>query len=98
LARKDVYVLTYGYKSYAHYFYVDLQPKNKPQFYYPNDLNRGSAEWMAKLLAGSTSKDVYVLAKITHAAELKERFPLVEKQQEGSGWVLFKRRKAVMMN
>jgi len=98
LANKDVYILTYGYKSYAHYFYGNLQPENKPQFYYPNDLDRGSGEWMAKLLAGNNPKDVYVIAKITHAAELKERFPLVEKQQEGSGWVLFKRRKTVNLD
>jgi hypothetical protein len=95
LAGKDVYVLTLGYKSYAHYFYGDLQPENKPKFYYPNDLNRGAAEWRELLLNGQNPKDVYVVAKITFENELRASYPKLEKLKEGSGWQLYFRPKSV---
>jgi 4-amino-4-deoxy-L-arabinose transferase-like glycosyltransferase len=50
---KDVYVDVYGFKSYAHLFYFDKKPGNRPESY--------TEEW---LLHGKIDKPVYFVTKI----------------------------------
>ncbi len=53
IAKEDKYVYVHGYKSYAHYFYADMQPSANP---FANDLN-----W---LLNGEIDKTVYIISKV----------------------------------
>ncbi|MFL5730912.1 MAG: glycosyltransferase family 39 protein, partial [Cytophagaceae bacterium] len=52
---KDIYVEVYGYKSYAHLFYFDKQPGNRPESF--------REEW---LLKGKIDKPVYFATKVTN--------------------------------
>jgi 4-amino-4-deoxy-L-arabinose transferase-like glycosyltransferase len=55
LKGKDVYVEVYGFKSYAHLFYFDKKPGNRPESF--------NEEW---LLRGKIDKPVYFVTKITN--------------------------------
>jgi 4-amino-4-deoxy-L-arabinose transferase-like glycosyltransferase len=55
LKGKDVYVEVYGFKSYAHLFYFDKKPGNRPESF--------NEEW---LLRGEIDKPVYFVTKITN--------------------------------
>jgi hypothetical protein len=50
---KDVYVEVYGFKSYAHLFYFDKKPGNRPESF--------NEDW---LLHGKIDKPVYFVTKI----------------------------------
>lgn len=86
LQEKDCYIHTYGYKSYAHYFYGRVKPETRPQ-------STDTQIWREWLLAGPVDKDVYVLTKIHKAERLKKQFPTVEKVGQKNGYVFFKREK-----
>lgn len=65
LQGKDCYVMTIGYKSYAHYFYAQTQPTTKPLF-------DGDIRWQNHLFYSKLAKDFYVLTKNTTEGELLE--------------------------
>ncbi|HSZ72694.1 MAG TPA: glycosyltransferase family 39 protein [Cytophagaceae bacterium] len=58
IAKEDKYVYVHGYKSYAHYFYADVQPTANP---FAEDLN-----W---LLNGEIDKTVYIVTKVGSDAD-----------------------------
>ncbi|MES2387608.1 MAG: glycosyl transferase, partial [Bacteroidota bacterium] len=92
LAGKDVYVIPFGYRTYAHYFYPKLQPENKPKFYYAEDKDRGPDEWREFLLTQPQPKDVYVISKINKTDGL-EKYPALKKIGEQNGFVFYKKEK-----
>ncbi len=76
---KDVYVNTYGYKSYAHYFYFRTPPNQQPESKNEN--------W---LMNGAINKPVYFIAKITNREKLLANKSLKEVYNRG-GFVVFRR-------
>lgn len=80
-ADEDCYILTHGYKSYAHLFYAR---KRKPLHAQSHD-----QQW---LLYGNADKPVYVVAKIHKVDELKE-FPQLEEIYRKNGFVFYQRAK-----
>lgn len=81
IAQEDCYLNTYGFKSYAIYYYFD---KKKP-------LNEKSydSEW---LLRGEIDKPVYIVSKNTSEKSFQEKYPEFEKLKSKNGFVFFKRR------
>jgi hypothetical protein len=79
LQGKDVYVTTYGFRSYGHYFYTRLPNHANPK--------RHDQNW---LLRGPVDKDVYVAAKITSEAEL-DTVRTLKKIGEKNGFLFYKR-------
>ena len=79
LQGKDVYVTTYGFRSYGHYFYTRQPNHTNPK--------RHDQNW---LLRGPVDKDVYVAAKVTHEAEL-DTVRTLKKINEKNGFVFYKR-------
>ncbi len=78
LENKDCYVVPYGYKTYAQYFYTNKQkPANNKAY----DTN-----W---LLTGKTTKPVYVICKVTKADEFGKNYPNFKKIGEKNGFVFF---------
>jgi len=78
----DVYVSTWGYKSYAPYFYANLPvPENK---------NWHKQDW---LLTGPIDKPVYVVTKNYLAKSFIERYSSFQKLYEKNGFVFFVREK-----
>ncbi len=79
-AHEDCYVETWGFKSYAQYFYT-----NKPL-----PANRKSLDktW---LLSGGVDKPVYIVTKITAANEFQKKYPAFRRLYEKNGFVFFKR-------
>ena len=75
---EDCYVITSGYKSYAHLFYTK---KQKPSNEKSNDRN-----W---LLTGNIDKDVYLITKINKLKPL-EGFEEIDRK---NGFVFLKREK-----
>lgn len=61
---KDCYVDTYGYKSYAQFFYTKKQPIKKDY-----SLNQD------KLLSTDVNLPVYIICKITKEEEFKNNYP-----------------------
>jgi len=78
---EDVYVTTYGYKSYAHLYYTNKSIPDHPL--------ASDREW---LINGQVDKDVYIVTKITKAAPLVQREDM-EKIGGGNGFVFFLRKK-----
>ena len=76
---EDCYVETWGYKSYAHYFYT-----NKPPF--KNDSTK-TAEWMIR---GSIDKPAYISSKIQDKENL-DTITGLKKLYEKNGFVFYKR-------
>lgn len=79
LEDKDCYVLTKGYRSYAHLFYSKKPPVE-------NDLSYNE-DW---LFHGDIDKDVYLSTKITKVHEV-EALGTFEKLYEENGFVFYKR-------
>jgi 4-amino-4-deoxy-L-arabinose transferase-like glycosyltransferase len=81
LQQEDFYVLTYGFKSYAHLFYSRMPP--------PTDAHYTDMAW---LLSEKTplSKPVYIAAKIT-AKETLDNLPNLQYLYEKNGFVFYKR-------
>lgn len=88
LQRKDCYVMTIGYKSYAQYFYAQTPPTTKPQF-------DGDIRWQNYLFYNKIDKDLYVLTKNTAEQELldliKPNQVEWERLYEKNGFVFYKR-------
>ena len=79
-AKESVYITTYGFKSYAHYFYSKEQlPKNKLY---------KDKKW---LLSGNTDKTVYVVTKVQIADAFVKEFSNFAKLYEKNGFVFFKK-------
>ncbi len=78
-AGEDCYIITNGFKSYAHLYYAKKQPVTNENYY-----NR---EW---LLTGPIDKKVYVVSKIHRTDELKEYTDL-QKIGEKNGFVFYLR-------
>jgi len=94
LAGKDCYVLTYNYRSYAHYYYPRLQPENKPILKYPDKMSESLDFWRDSLLRNPTKKDVFIITKINRKEGLdqyKELKPVWEK----NGWSVWKKEKSL---
>ncbi|MEO0471117.1 MAG: glycosyltransferase family 39 protein [Bacteroidota bacterium] len=95
--QEDCYVMTFGFKSYAHIFYLDKQiPPDYDPDYVPEvgqmsfqALKTANPGW---LLKGDIDKDVYVVGKIKHLPRLREMQQLEEIGQK-NGFVFFKREK-----
>ncbi|HYG38422.1 MAG TPA: glycosyltransferase family 39 protein [Cytophagales bacterium] len=81
LKGKDVYVVTKGYKSYAHLYYTDKPPVTNPKSW---DIN-----W---LLYGDIDKDLYLSTKINKVKDL-EGVKGLRKIGEKNGFVFYKRDK-----
>ncbi len=76
---EDCYIITNGFKSYAHFYYAKEKPITNENYY-----NR---DW---LLTGPIDKKLYVVSKIHRAEELKEYTDL-KKIGEKNGFVFFER-------
>jgi 4-amino-4-deoxy-L-arabinose transferase-like glycosyltransferase len=94
LAGKDCYVLTYNYRSYAHYYYPRLQPQNKPVMKYPDKMSESLDFWRDSLLSNPVSKDVYVITKINRKEGL-DRYTDLKPLWEKNGWSVWKKEKSV---
>ncbi len=79
---EDVYVVTLGYKSYAHLFYADKMPPVNPESY--------NQEW---LLTGDIDKDAYFLCKISRRDDILKEYPELKELGEKNGFVFLVRRK-----
>lgn len=76
---EDCYVITYGYKSYAQYFYTKKKPFNNKKFIDEN--------W---LLHGIIDKPVYISAKI-QSINVLDTIKGLEKLYIKNGFVFYKR-------
>jgi hypothetical protein len=81
IAEEDCYVQTWGYKSYAPYFYF-----KKPA---PENLKSEDYEW---LMTGNTDKPVYIVTKNIREAQFREKYENFEHLYEKNGFVFFVRR------
>ncbi len=79
-SREDCYIITHGYKSYAHLFYARKRPVTDERSY--------DKEW---LLNGAIDKPVYVVTKIQKADELKA-YPQLQQLGSKNGFVFFGRK------
>ncbi|NUQ22786.1 MAG: glycosyltransferase family 39 protein [Saprospiraceae bacterium] len=79
-AQEDCYIVTHGYKSYAHLFYARKRPVTDERSY--------DKEW---LLNGEIDKPVYVVTKIHKADEMKA-YPKLERLGGKNGFVFFGRK------
>ena len=77
---QDAYVMTLGYKSYAHLFYGKAK-------YHSNPLYRDE-NW---LLTGKTDKPVLIAAKAYRKKDYLKQYPDMELLYERNGFVFFKR-------
>lgn len=81
IAGEDCYVLTWGYKSYAQYFYFRKPPPENPK--------SKDNEW---LLTGKTDKPVYIVTKNIREASFREKYTDFTYLYEKNGFVFFVRR------
>lgn len=79
VAQEDCYIHPYGFKTYAHLFYAQVQPAHRN--------TKSRFDW---LLNGPIDKPVYFVCKIGGAADLRSIQYLKELYQE-NGFVFFKR-------
>ena len=84
LETKDCYIMTLGFKSYAHLFYSKVQPGAKPKM-------EDNGQWKAWLLNGPIDKPVYFAAKITTAEEIKAGYPQLKELYRKNGFVFYER-------
>lgn len=75
---KNVWVETWGFKSYAHYFYTRRYPGQ-----YPDEKNA--------ILTGKTDKPVYVAVKVTKSSEFERHYPLFKKKILAGGYVIYEK-------
>jgi hypothetical protein len=86
LQGKDCYVYTYGYRSYAHWFYARTQPDTRPK-------TEDGQEWQEYLFRGPIDKDLYISCKNFSRAEL-DSIPTLQFMYEQNGFVFYKRQKS----
>ncbi len=77
---KDVYVHTYGYKSYAHIYYSRTQPVE--------GVNLNNSKW---LLQGEIDKPVYISCKVTSKEKLEQEVPDAEFLYNKNGFYFYRR-------
>lgn len=77
---KEVYVTTFGYKSYVPWFYARIMPYDNPMVY--------SREW---LLHGETDRDVIISTKVHKVEEFKSQVPDAELLYNKNGFYFFRR-------
>jgi 4-amino-4-deoxy-L-arabinose transferase-like glycosyltransferase len=80
-AAEDCYIVTHGYKSYAHLFYAAKRPVTEERSY--------DKEWL--LHSEEVDKPAYIVCKIHRADELRAN-PLLEEIGSKNGFVFFKRK------
>ena len=78
LQHQDAYIETYGFKSYAQYFYPLQRQHTNPK--------HTNKDW---LFAGEVDKEVYIVAKSTAENDCK-KLPVVELGRKG-GFIFYKR-------
>ena len=81
IAIEDCYVHTWGYKSYAQYFYF-----NKPL---PENTNAANLDW---LLTGNVDKPVYIATKNIREVQFVEKYNNFTRLYEKNGFVFFVRK------
>jgi hypothetical protein len=95
VADQKVYVMTLGYKSYAHLFYGRLQRPTHPAYYAKQDEGYDAhiqhvRNWLAN---GDIDRDVYFCAKVHQKASIQEWFPHLQVLGEQGGFVFYRRPK-----
>ncbi|NUO00307.1 MAG: glycosyltransferase family 39 protein [Saprospiraceae bacterium] len=90
-AGQRCYLITHGYKSYAHLFYGDVPPEAKPQIEDPY-------QWKEFLLHGAVDRPVYVVTKVHKAAELIASAPELKEIGRKNGFVFYERAVPVSPN
>lgn len=80
LQGKDVYVTTLGFKSYAHFFYSDIQPSA--------NIHSTGEDW---LLKGDIDKPAYFVCKINSAADWEKWYPQLKELYRKNGFVFLER-------
>ncbi len=78
-AGEEVYITTFGYKSYVPWFYSRVKPGNE---------NSKKSEW---LLWGEPDKPVMISIKITSQQEFKHKVPDAEFLYESNGFAFYRR-------
>ena len=78
---QNVYVRTYGYRSYGPFFYTRKPPVTNPNYY--ND------DW---LLRGQIDKDVLFIHKVSPAPTHLDSLPDVQRTSEENGFVFYRRK------
>jgi len=81
-ATEDCYIDTFGFKSYAHYFYGKM-----PQHLNPKATNE---VW---LLAGETDKPVYIVTKINRKAKFEAAYPHFNLIETKNGFCFYENKK-----
>ncbi len=81
LKGKDVYLTTLDYKSFAQYFYADVQPWT--------NIKCTDNEW---LLTGNIDKLAYFVCKINKAEEIGQKYPQLQVLYSKNGFVFFERK------
>jgi 4-amino-4-deoxy-L-arabinose transferase-like glycosyltransferase len=79
-AGQDIYLISHGYKTYAHYFYGRVTPENRRV--------EDNEQWA---LTGDIDKEVFISSKIHRADELRALEDLEELYSK-NGFVFFRRR------
>ncbi|GAB3506733.1 phospholipid carrier-dependent glycosyltransferase [Spirosoma knui] len=77
---QDVYVTTYGYRSYGPYFYTQKPPVTNPNYY--------NMDW---LLRGKIDKDVWFIKKASELHTPLDSLPDIKKTGEENGFVFYRR-------
>jgi len=84
---KDVYLITLGYKSYAHLFYGKIKPHTNPLRY-----NEG---WVC---SDSTDLPVYLVARIPMHENYLKAYPNLKKLSMKNGFVFLTQKKNLSLN
>jgi len=79
---EDCYIDTYGFKSYAHYFYGKMPPYNNP--------NAKNEDW---LLSTKTDKAVYVVTKINRQTKFEQAHPHFKLIETKNGFCFYENKK-----
>ncbi|GAB3567612.1 phospholipid carrier-dependent glycosyltransferase [Spirosoma luteolum] len=77
---QDVYVSTWGYRSYGPYFYSRETPPANPSYY--------NQDW---LLRGPIDKDAWFIRKASETPTLLDSLPQLRRTGEENGFIFYKR-------
>lgn len=81
IAKEDKYLFVLGYKSYAHYFYANLQPESNP-----------NAKLLGWLLNGDIDKTLYIVTKVGSVENsLIKDHPNLERIGGQYGFIFYRR-------
>ncbi|TAF60519.1 MAG: glycosyl transferase [Cytophagales bacterium] len=84
-SKQPAYVFTVGFKSYAHWFYSNLQPEAKPN-------NLDSKLWFEWLMTQKLDKPAYFVAKINKLQDLEPHRTLLDSLYSKNGFVFYKKK------